>query len=314
MEAINKSSLKKIIKASINAGAAAPVFTAPRSRDTRQAATKLLTKAVPGLTAAAKPFNALVSKHMAKGAAALKKARAAAIKDSRATKSSLAKRIAARVKAFELLAAVDVPGTQYTLLNTPFDISSTAGMPLTSSQIVPSNSFAKFTLHVEDGPDPSNTVNFSYVWVNPFDRFVVTNVHGYIIFRGHCQLGADGGFFPGDRSYRLQIDGRLDIFDWSQPDPVAIPPAFVDQSVNVYTTSEDQGGWSEVGAVDAKDIFRGYDLAHELLVVPPRATMGFVMTASVICSTGDDSGLIDLDFASGNFQVGSPAVLLAIVS
>lgn len=312
MKAINKSRLKKIVKAQIAAGAV-PAFTAPRSRDVRQAATKLLTKSSPDLAASAKPFNALMAKHMAKGNAALKKARSTAIKNPRVTKSALAKLAADRIKAFKVLAAVDVPGTQYTLLNAPFDISSTAGMPLTSAQIVPSNSSAKFKLHVEDGPDPSNTVNFSYVWVNPSDKYVVMNVHGYIIFHGHCQLGAGGGFFPGDRFYRLQIDGRLDIFDWSQENPVSIPPAF-DQSVNVYTTSEDQGRWSEVGAVDAKDIFRGYDLSRELLVVPPHATMGFVMTASFVCGTGDDSSLVDLDFASGNFQLGSPAVLLAIVS
>lgn len=305
--------IKKIAKAHSAAQITTRDFVAPKTRPTRDATAKLLTRAMPDLSAQAKAFDAAVARHMREGDAALRKARAAAVKDSRGQKSAIAHLVAQKNKAYEVLSATSVPGTQYHLLNTPFEISSSAGMPLTSSAIVPSNSSAKFKLHVEDGPDVTNTASFKYVWVNPSDRYVVMNVHGYIIFRGHVQYGVGGGFFGGDRNITVSIDGRLEIFDWSNPDPVTVPPV-ADQAVNAYYAHEDQGGWWSVGAVGAKDIFRGYDLSHELVVVPPHATMGFAMTASFTCNTGDDSSLIDLDFASGNFQLGSPAVLLAIVS
>ncbi|MBI2253274.1 MAG: hypothetical protein HYU58_01500 [Proteobacteria bacterium] len=308
--------LKKIAKSRADHQITQQRFAGPSVRTTQKATAKLLTKAIPDLGNQAKSFENILNKHKAQSNVALKKARQAAIKDSRGQKAALAALIARKAKAFELLAqpVVNVPSTQYHLLNTPFEISSSAGMPLSSSSIVPSSSFAKFTLHVSDGYDGLNTASFKYVWVNPFDRYVVVNVHGYIVFRGHCYWGADGGFFGGDRYVRLQIDGKLELFDWSNPDPISIPVAASYQSANVLTAEEDQGGWWDVGAVGAQDIFRGYDLSHELLVVPPRATMGFVMTAAIDCKTGDDSGLVDIDFASGNFQVSSPAVLLAIVS
>jgi hypothetical protein len=75
--------------------------------------------------------------------------------------------------------------------------------------------------------------------------------------------------------------------------------------------SEDTGGWGEVGALDARDLFRGSALNHAQMIVPPQATIVFVVVASVRCDTGDDSSIAAADFASGAFQVGSPAVLLA---
>jgi hypothetical protein len=50
------------------------------------------------------------------------------------------------------------------------------------------------------------------------------------------------------------------------------------------------------------------------MIVPPNAVLVFTVTAAVALSTGSDSGLAEVDFASGAFQVGSPAVLVAILS
>lgn len=315
MKAIDTSRLKKKAKQSarlIAAAEAAPLRF--ENKDGRKAVAKLVATAVPGLPALRRQFDAVAHKQKAKAEAVLKKARAAAIKNARSTKSTLAAMVAARLKAFEVLAqpATNVPSTQYFLLNTPFEIASTPGLPLSGSQIVPSNSWAKFTLRA-DRKDPKVSASFFYVWVNSLDKYVVINVHGYMVFRGHCFVGVDGGFFPGDHYVKLKIDARLDIFDWTN-EPITFPSAPVDQSQNVLTMEESEGGWMSVGALDARDVFRGYDLRHSLLVVPPRATIGFAMTASIDCTTGDDSGLIDVDFASGNFQVMSPAVLVAVVS
>ena len=156
-------------------------------------------------------------------------------------------------------------------------------------------------------------MKFYYLWRNPKDTFSVINVDGYAIFHGYAYVGVGGGIFPGDRMASISVDGSLEILEWWNQPPTQ-PPAQPDQSVNVANLRVTAYGWSEVGAIDARDIFRGYDLRHTLMLVPPSATLVFTVTAAVSCATGSDSGLTEVDFASGAFQVGSPAVLVAVLS
>jgi hypothetical protein len=70
----------------------------------------------------------------------------------------------------------------------------------------------------------------------------------------------------------------------------------------------------EAGAVDARNFFRGFDLRHTLMIVPPLGTVVVAVTAGIVCGTGHDSGHAEADFASAGFQVGSPAGLFTILS
>lgn len=73
-------------------------------------------------------------------------------------------------------------------------------------------------------------------------------------------------------------------------------------------------GFGDGGSIEIRDSFRGDDLRHTLLIVPPLATLIFTVVAEVSASCGSDSGLVEFDFLSGGFQVGSPAVLVTLLS
>jgi hypothetical protein len=284
-----------------------------RNKDSRQAAAKLLAPALKQSGLTAKQFDGILSKDKAKLEATLKKSKAAAVKNSRSVQKVLNAAAAQRLKAFEAVAAVPptVGSPEYHLLNTPFMIWPTNSVDLEASEIVPSNSWAKFRVRTEN--DFYGDVKFYYLWSNPKDTFAVINVDGYVIFNGHAFVGVDGGLFPGDRMAEVIVTGRLDIFEWWNQPPTQ-PYAQPDQSANALTLKVTAYGFSEVGGLDAKDVFRGYDLRHTLMLVPPFGTIVFAITAAVSCGTGDDSGLTEADFASGAFQVGSPAVLVTVLS
>jgi hypothetical protein len=140
----------------------------------------------------------------------------------------------------------------------------------------------------------------------------VVDVDGYAIFRGFGYVGTGGGLLPGDRMASASVDGRLEIYEWTQPPTQPMPQP--DQSVDVATLLVTAYGWGEVGAIESRNIHRGYDLRHTTLVVRPFGVLVFAVTAFVSCATGSDSGLAEIDFASGDFRVGSPAVVVAILS
>ena len=48
--------------------------------------------------------------------------------------------------------------------------------------------------------------------------------------------------------------------------------------------------------------------------MPPRGVVVFVVSTAVVLGTGDDDGLAEVDFASGDFMVGSPAVLVTVLT
>jgi hypothetical protein len=285
-----------------------------RSPDSRRAAAKLLS---PTRTdrATAKAFAALLAEDEARLAAALKKARTDAVRNSRTAHKGLKAQAASRVKALQgLVGAPAAAGAvQYELLNKPFLIWPSNSVDLEASEIVPSNSWAKFRARITKGKVFYGNVKFYYLWRNPRDAFAVINVDGYAIFHGYAYVGVGGGFFPGDRMAGVSVDGQLDILEWWNQPPTQ-PPAQPDQSVKVASLKVTAYGWSEVGAIDGRDIYRGYDLRHTLMIVPPSSVLVFTVPAAVTLGTGSDSGLAEIDFASGAFQVGSPAVLVAILS
>ena len=284
-----------------------------RNVDSRRAAVKLLSPSLQD-RAAAKAFAALLVKDEVKLGATLRRSKAAAVKASRVKHKVLKAVTAQRLRALGGLAGLPATiSAQYELLNEPFLIWPTNSIDLEASEIVPSNSWAKFRARIESGKFFYGNVKFYYLWRNPRDTFVVINVDGYAIFNGYAYVGSGGGIFPGDRYAGLSVDGRLDILEWFNQPPTS-PPDQPDQSVKVASLSVSTGGFSEVGAIDAKNIFRGYDLRHTEMLVPPNAVLVFTVTAAVTLSTGSDSGLAEIDFASGAFQVGSPAVLVAIIT
>ncbi len=281
-----------------------------RDKDSRRQARRLLAATVD--RSAAKTFAALVEQDRAKLDARLEKIKADAVRASRdrqrAPKAAAAQYLNEWQHAVHL--PLDPGQIGHILLNVPFDISPGGDAELEQSRIIENNSFARFRTRVENGKAFNGEARFSFVWVNPKTTSEVINISGFVIFNGHCALGTGGGIFPGDRKASVTVQGRLEILDVSKNPPTS-PPGQPDQFVTALTMSEDTSGWGEVGAVAAKDLFRGFGLNHAQMIVPPQATIVFVVVASVRCTTGDDSSNAEADFASGALQVGSPAVLLA---
>ena len=284
-----------------------------RNKDSRREVARLLKPTLYRATAA--KFAEIATADQARLEARLKKIKAEAVRGSRDRQRTLSAAAAQVVNEWQAIAQVPLDESQigHVLLNVPFVISASSSVELEQFQIIENKSFAKFRTRVEDGDDFRGDVRFSYVWTNPKNAFEVINVAGFVIFNGHCSLGVGGGLFPGDRQASVTVAGRLDILEMFN-DPPTSPPVQADQKVTALQMKESAGGFSEVGAVDARDIFRGLGLTHLNMIVPPLATIVFVVAAAVSCGTGEDSGLAEADFASGAFQVGSPAVLLATLT
>lgn len=288
---------------------AAPVLKA-RNKDSRREASRVLRATLD--RSAVKAFAEVAERDRAKLDARLQKFRTDAIRASRERQLALKTSVAQYLNAWQRVVRAPLDSGQigHILLNVPFDISPGGDAQLEQSQIFENNSFAKFRASVEDGDAFTGEARFSFAWVNPKTTTEVINISGFVIFNGHCSLGTGSGIFPGDRNASITVTGRLEILNVTDNPPTS-PPGQPDQFVTALTMSEDTGGWGEVGAVDAKDLFRGFGLNHAQMIVPPQATIVFVVVAAVRCETGDDSSNAAVDFASGALQVGSPAVLLA---
>jgi hypothetical protein len=284
-----------------------------RHKESRRAAAKALGAVVDRSTQ--RQLGDIMANDQAALQAALETSKAAAMKGSRGALKILNAAAAARVKGLAALPAVPTTGgtPQYDLQNTPFLIWPTNSVDLEASEIIPANSFAKFRTRIGTHKSFYGDVKFYYLWTNPNNKFALININGYVIFNGHCSVGVGGGNFPGDRSATVGLTGALQIFEWWNQPPTS-PPSQPDESVDALHLRVTAFGWGEAGAVDARNFFRGFDLSHTLMIVPPFGTVVVAVTARVVCGTGEDSGNAEADFASAGFQVGSPAVLFTILS
>ena len=244
-------------------------------------------------------------------------ARAAAIAGSGAEKVRLGAAIASHMKGLDALVAADtqVGDPQRELLNKPFLIwSTTHGLFFDSFEYIPSNSFAKFKVD-SSASNGYEEVSFYFIWNNPSAGIAVINVNAYMVFNGHCLVGSGGGVFPsilsGDRYSQLWVNAHLFLLEWWNQPPTQPYPQ-TDASRQVLFLATDTGGWSSVGELKPADVFRGYDLSHTLMLVPPQSSVVFQVSAQVSYANAD--GAISVDFASGDFSVICPAVLVTIVS
>lgn len=280
----------------------------------RKDAAKLVRDLAPS-SKAVKKFQALEAAHAESLRAKASEARSAMVKGSAATAEVLEAQRASLMQTLGVLADIDptVPQPQYHLINTPFLIWPTNSVDLEASEIVPSNSFAKFRAKIGTGKSFFGDVKFYFMWDNPTDKIAVINVNGYSIFHGTAFVGVGGGFWPGNRSASVRLTAELQIFEWWNQPPTS-PFVQADQTAEILNLRVSAGGFSEVGAIDLRDVHRGNDLRHTLMLVPPRGVVVFAVTTAAAMGTGTDSGNAEIDFASGDFMVGSPAVLVTVLT
>lgn len=273
---------------------------------------KLLAKHIEGLRPLSREYDALMARRAAKLESEINHSRARASRLGRGRKAALANMTKQRVKAFEaLIGAVQVPSARRYLVNTPFEIAART-FTLDSSAIVPSNSWAKFKADVVKTRYYAVTgaVIFRFVWVNTSDKYAVINANGYIILNGFCDVASRGGIFGGDRRAGVTATPTFQMIDWTtEPYPI-----FGKQEVEAFKIATNTGyTWDDADS-ESIDVFRGYDLGLSLILVPPETAVGLVMSLEMKLAAGVDSGRARADFSTGAFLVGSPAVLITVVS
>jgi len=288
-----------------------------RTPDTRHAAVDLMAPPLKdGVTV--EDVAALLAKDNATLTAELEKSKAAAVKNSAAAKDVLNAQAAHRLEGLQAVAGRALPAApaalQLQLLNKPFLIWANPPSSLEESEIVPSNSWAKGRMrsdhrHVIVGFQ----ISFYYLWTNPRDTYLLADVHAYLTFNGYAFVTADSGFFPNEQRYaKARVTGSLFILEWWNQPPTS-PPGQASQQITAANLSVDTSGWDNPGAIGGGRIFRGYDLSYTQLIAPPGGTVVFRVLVNVFIETGT-GGSAEVDFASGDFQVGSPAILVQILS
>jgi len=310
MQIKERARLKKLV-ARIDKVEPADETWRPKLTVTRKSVERVLGQQ-DGMKAAKREFDALTAKATAQAEALAAREHKAAIAISRKRSAQHKNLAIGRIKGHLAVGGLNdlTSDTPRILLQTPFEISL-VGADLTEHRIQEGNSFARFNFVFGKNRNSAVRAHFSYVWVNPTDKFVLINAHGYIIFDGFIEVGVPGGFWPGDRAASVSVQGFMTVHDFgSEP----LLPSARTATETAAALSESDGGFGAVGAIANTDVFRGFDLDTSLYIVKPRGTVGFVLAANFPYRTGEDGGRVVGDFGEGGHRVTSPGLLIQIVS
>ena len=242
--------------------------------------------------------------------------KAEAVGRSSSAKETLRHAVEGRRKVMEHLADVTAPESPtvaapklYELLDRPFTILPTPGVYVHAEQLEPANSWAKITVDSES--DAEDELSFYFLWQNPNNTHAVIDVNAYLVLNGFCQAGSEGGYLAGLRYSSLDLFARLNLLEWWNQPP-ASPLWQVDQSQHALHISTSTGGYFDDNATESEDVFRGYDLSYNLLLVPPGGVVVFEVALYVRHASSE--GWISADFASGDFEVLCPGVLIGMLA
>jgi hypothetical protein len=196
---------------------------------------------------------------------------------------------------------------QYFLLTTATDVFATSGISLAATNIAATNNWAEFQLETSDSS--TQEVSFAFSWQNASDKFAVIQVDGYIVFNGVCEAISQGGFFPGDRHSDVALFAEL-YLNLSSETPGTAP--FTAASEVALDLQADSGGWFSDGEILYQQLFRGFDLQYQYLLMPPGSTVTIEVAGRMTYS--DSEGTANYVFVTMGRQVLCPAVLVTVVS
>jgi len=246
----------------------------------------------------------------------LKEQQAAAVKRSSAVKKHLLQGVESWRGTIERfrdgsLRSDFVPA--FAVVDTPFIIWPSNNLELIDSHIQPWNNTAKVSAQWRDSGGNEN-LRFIFVWENPSDRWAIVNVESALALNGTVDEFEEGGIFSGSVS-NLSVDVRLNVWEWwNQPPTSPFPQAT--QSQHVLSLSASGGGFLSSlggGTVESASIQGNFDLSRRLFLLPPNGVA--VFEATLLFSYNNfDGGMIQVNFASGDFQVMCPALVIAILS
>jgi hypothetical protein len=247
--------------------------------------------------------------------------KAEAVKRSASRKETLHYAVKTRQKAIEHLVDITPPESPagataefYELLDLPYSIWPTPGL-FFDAHYEPVNTWGKIQLDSAKA-NGYEELSFYFPWANPRDAYAVIDVDAYLVLNGYCQVYSGGGMLPGDRRSRLSVIPRLKLWENTL---TLVPPSaleLVDENQNGVYLQVDTGGLWESGVVEKEEVYRGYDLRRTLFLVPPRQPVVVEVGLQITYETTEtDIGRVfHVDFASGDFEVLCPGVLIKIVS
>lgn len=245
----------------------------------------------------------------------MEKQKAGVVRLSPRVRETLQAQAASRRRAMEHLLARggDVPILNFVAIDQPALVIPTQDLVMAGAHIVPWNSSAKVrgewdTPYADNGSDE---LSFIFAWENPSQKDAVVNVDAPLILNGYCDAYASGGLWAYNLVF-LGIDASLDILEWWNQPPTS-PPSQAGQMAHAATVFAFAHGIYVGGDPEAAGVQGYYNLNYNLLVVPPRSVIVFSVSL-VVNHTIEGDGQARVDFASGDFEVVCPDVLLQILT
>jgi hypothetical protein len=246
----------------------------------------------------------------------LKEAQKAAIKRSSSRKKELAYGVEnwrKNVERFRDATLVSKFVPAFEVVDIPFLIWPTNNLELEDSHTEPWNNTAKVR-GLWSGSTGSENLRFIFVWENPIDKWAVVNVESYLAVNGACDAFAEGGFLAGSLN-SVFVQASLNVWEWWNNPPTMLSPQAT-QAQRVLAVAASGGGpLSNLGggSVDSKSASGIHDLRRTLFSLPPNGVAVFEVALEFFYdNTG--GGMIQANFASGDFGVKCPAVVIAVLS
>jgi hypothetical protein len=219
-------------------------------------------------------------------------------------KDTLYSSIAAQSKALaDSASGVDLfPYPTFTL-DTPFLIWTIPLADIADSAAVPFGSWAKFDFKTSQ--TVNQKVGFYFYWANPYTDYAVINAATFMSATGHLRSHAPWGL--GTNTSLVEADALLNLwFGW---------PSGV---ISSTYASANLGGSTALSTTfigpdtEGTSISSGVSLSTTMFAVPPDDVVVFEVALLLDCE--NDSGNIDADFASGDFQITCPVVVFSLLN
>jgi hypothetical protein len=271
---------------------------------TRQASDKMVSGFLKEAGLDLKQFQALQEKRGAELERMVAQHKKDALLLAAQRKDTLYSSIAAQTKALGDLASRGdfFPYPTFTL-DKPFLIWSIPLAEIADSAAVPFGSWAKFDFKSSGSGDQK--VGFYFFWSNPYQDYAVINAATFMAATGHLRSHAPWGL--GTNTSEVSAYAVLNLwFGW----PSGVTSAYGDAwflgrsgALSATFIGPDTEGLS---------ISQGVSLNTTMFAVPPNTVV--VFEVALLLEYDNDSGNIDADFASGDFQIACPVVVFSLLN
>jgi hypothetical protein len=188
-------------------------------------------------------------------------------------------------------------------LDDPVEIRSFPDIPLSDYLGAPYTSFAKFNFSSSGSGDQK--VGFFFFWQNPSKGYALINAATFMSATGHLKSHGDWTFGAnGSYVYAYALFNVWFGYRWSDISSSTSANTLLGQTAALGTMlgSDTEGTTISAGA----------NLDMTFVVVPPGSVV--VFEVGLWLNYDNDSGTIDADFASGDFQITCPVVVFELLS